>query len=81
MRHLIKYKIGDGSKVSLWYDFWLPTGPMHSEMGDRVIYDSGLGKEAKVCKIIINNQWRWPVTNSTDLLRLKRGMAAIDNPD
>ena len=40
-------------------------------MGDRVIYDAGLPRNATVATIINGNRWQWPAVNSTELLVLK----------
>ena len=45
--------------------------PIHPEMGERVIYDSGLPRHAKVATIIHGGEWRCPPANSTELLTLK----------
>ena len=70
-RPLIKHCIGNGHDTSLWYDNWLPIGPIHEMMGNRVIYDSGLSKAAKVEAIVHGDMWQWPVANPTELLMLK----------
>ena len=70
-RPLIKTLIGDGRHTSLWFDNWLPFGPIHQRMGDRVIYDAGLPRQAMVASIILEHSWRWPLANSTELLELK----------
>ena len=70
-RQQIKYHIGDGRHTSLWFDDWLLTEPIHQVMGDRVIYDAGLPRNATVSSIIHGHSWQWPPANSTELLVLK----------
>ena len=70
-RPLIKYIVGHGRNISLWFDNWLPSGPIQASLGDRVIYDSGLSRTATVAEITLGNLWRWPVANSPELLILK----------
>ena len=70
-RPLIKHHVGDGCDTSLWFDNWMPMGPIHETMGDRVIYDSGLSRNSRVADIINMDVWHWPVANSNDLLILK----------
>ena len=81
LRPHIKHIIGDGRSTWLWLDNWLPFGPIQSLMGDRVIYDSGLSRNAKVCAIIHSNNWRWPVSNSPELLTLKASIPPQFHPD
>ncbi|GAV93010.1 LOW QUALITY PROTEIN: zf-RVT domain-containing protein, partial [Cephalotus follicularis] len=47
----ILYVCGNGS-FSLWYDPWLQGESVHALYGHRVIYDSGLGSQAKVKDVI-----------------------------
>ena len=49
----------------------MPMGPIHETMGDKVIYDSGLSRTARVAAIINMDVWQWSVANSTELLILK----------
>ena len=63
--------IGNGEKTSLWYDYWLPIGPIVLAKGERVIYDAGLGRNPLVAAIIFEGAWRWPVASSIDLIELK----------
>lgn len=34
------YEVGDGSKIFLWHDRWLPYGTLYQEYGHRLIYDA-----------------------------------------
>ena len=49
--------VGDGQHISLWFDNWLPAGPIHEHMGDRVIYDTGLPCNANAATIINELSW------------------------
>ena len=62
------------------YD-WMPQGPIYTTMGDRVIYDSGLPRTAKVKDIITHDTWHWPIANSPDLLLLKEITLTLPSPD
>ena len=76
VRQFIHYVIGDGRHTWLWYDSWLPLGPILPNFEDRVIYVSALTKQARVDSIISNGEWRWPTANSPDLLILKQSIPA-----
>ena len=71
LRPLIKYIVGDGQNISLWFDNWLPSGPIHESLGDRVIYDARFPRNPKLASIINEHCWQWPIANSTDLLAIK----------
>ena len=77
----IKYMIGDGQDTWLWFDNWMPSGPIHPSMGNRVIYDSGLHRTARVASIIREGRWSWPVANSPYLLRLKEATHHLNPPE
>ena len=66
----MKFQIGDGKRTSLWFDNWHPLGPIVEIMGERVIYDSGLDRMAKVATIIDGSSWSWPPAQSAALLQL-----------
>ena len=51
-----------------------PLGPILPSLGDRVIYDSALPRDARVATIIRDGQWHWPVANSIELLTLKEAI-------
>ena len=59
-------------QVSLWFDYWLPIGPIHSIFGDHIIEATGLHRNATVAAIIRHGQWRWPWTSSAELQGLKQ---------
>ena len=80
-RPFFKVIVGDGRSTSLWFDDWMPQGPIHTTMGDRVIYDSGLPRTAKVQDILSHGTWRWPIANSPDLLMLKEFTLTIPAPN
>ena len=80
IRPLIYHKIGNGMNTFLWFDTWLPSGPIVSCYGNIIIYDSGLLREARVSTIIQNGNWAWPVANSPDLLILKQSIPAALSP-
>ena len=74
IHHFIQHIIGNGRDTFLWFDYWLPLGPIHSQFGDRVIYDSGLPRYARVSDIIDGENWHWPIANSPDLSILKNSI-------
>lgn len=74
MGKIIKVQIGDGKSISLQFDNWLPCRPIIKRFGPCVIYDLELKKEAKVNEIINDGIWKWPTTNSIELLELKRAI-------
>lgn len=77
----IKYNIGDGQLTSLWFDNWHPLGPLLSKFGPRIVYDSGISKDAFVKAIIKDNQWAFPITQSPDLNDVRADLHAVSIND
>ena len=50
-------------------------------MGDRVIYDAGLPRTARVSAIVRDSRWHWPLANSPELITLKEATLGIPPPD
>ena len=61
VKQMVKHVIGE---TYLWQENWHPLGPIYKTMGCNPIYDSGLGKDALVCDIIVQGSWQWPEANS-----------------
>ncbi|GAB2270673.1 hypothetical protein Dimus_038873 [Dionaea muscipula] len=80
LRGFIRYEIGDGMSTFLWWDWWHPSGPICTQRGERVVYDSGLGREARVASIIHEGSWRWPIVRSIDLIELSVGLTPDVSP-
>ena len=51
-RKNIKCRIGNGNTTSLWFDNWHPNDPLVCVYGERIIYDAGIAKDAKVSSVI-----------------------------
>ncbi|GAV92872.1 zf-RVT domain-containing protein, partial [Cephalotus follicularis] len=69
-------EVGDGNSFSLWHDPWVLGDSIVNRFGERVIYDSGLPRNALISSVIREGRWEWPTTSS-DLLELNNITAAI----
>lgn len=49
------YHLGRGNAFNLWYDQWLPTGPINPNV--HMVLHYGLSKDDKVDTSTINNAW------------------------
>ena len=49
-------------------------GPLQQVYGNSIISESGLPRNVKVASIVVENQWAWPVGNSTDLLEVRNSL-------
>ena len=79
-RNMIKYRIGNGCNTSLWYDHWHPKGPLLEKYGSRVMYDAALPKDAKVDMVIQDEDWSWPITNTLELMEIRRELTQLPKP-
>jgi len=59
----IYFHVRDGCSI-LWFDNWHPLGHLVEFFGDRIIIDSGLGRDAQ-CK-----EWIWPPSRSPEWIKL-----------
>lgn len=55
--------------------------PLIEKYGNRIVYNLGLGANAKVCDIIEDGHRKWPFTNSTDLLEVKENLTMYPSND
>lgn len=82
LRHLalqqVKYLVGKGDRVSLWYDPWCNGVPINPS--DALLQNSGLPRDARVADIIQNSVWRLPCSNYHDVLMLRRRIGSLPVP-
>lgn len=80
-RRKMLYRVGTGDSLSLWFDYWHPIGPLICKYGERKLVSSRLGRGAKVSTIVDGKDWKWPVSQSIDLLELQRATPVNLKPD
>lgn len=56
-KQFIRFKVGDGSRIFLWYDVWHPASCLIEKFGFRAVYDAGSYVGARVSSIIRNGEW------------------------
>ncbi|XP_028106175.1 uncharacterized protein LOC114305299, partial [Camellia sinensis] len=64
---LIKFKIGNGENVFLWFDNWHPLCSLWHRYGQRILYDTNFLDSSKVSSIISNGSWMWPIPNTWEI--------------
>lgn len=68
----IKYSVGNGQNISLWFDPWYNNTPICRESGSQLISHSGLPSNAKVSAILNQAGWILPSSNYHDLFVWKQ---------
>lgn len=77
----IKVVIGNGKTTSLWFDNWHPLGPLAHKFGPRVIYNTGLTKEATVAAIIRGSSWGLPITQTLEINEIRHAISSLPIPN
>ncbi|GAV70615.1 hypothetical protein CFOL_v3_14113 [Cephalotus follicularis] len=54
------FSIGSMSSWSIWYDPWFQSTLLVTRLGHRVIYESGLSRNATLSEVISDAAWNWP---------------------
>ncbi|GJT69750.1 hypothetical protein Tco_1029036 [Tanacetum coccineum] len=60
IRDFIWSSIGDGSKVSMWFDMWCNSSPLYNIIYARDIARAGFSLASKVYECIHGGLWSWP---------------------
>ncbi|GJT04494.1 GRF1-interacting factor 1-like protein [Tanacetum coccineum] len=60
IQELIWYRIGDGSKVSVWFDHWCPISPLSKIISACDIHKAGFDMSNMIKDLFNNGQWTWP---------------------
>ncbi|XP_022019376.1 uncharacterized protein LOC110919413 [Helianthus annuus] len=61
MRDYFWSDIGNGTRISAWYDTWCDLGPLGDFISPITIASAGFRLEASVSDIQLNGEWKWPV--------------------
>ena len=60
VRNFVWYKLGDGSKVSAWFDSWCSISPIAFIVSSRDIHRAGFNSNTTVRELVMSNGWAWP---------------------
>nr|XP_043625440.1 uncharacterized protein LOC122596860 [Erigeron canadensis] len=61
IRGHVRYVIGNGRKISIWYDKWYEDGPLYEKITRRDVYNARLGDDFKIADMFRGGNWMWPV--------------------
>jgi hypothetical protein len=68
---ILKFKVGNGSRIFMWLDVWHPDGCLLDKYGPRTVYEVGNSLDAKLSTIICNGEWYWPHARSDRIVDLQ----------
>jgi hypothetical protein len=58
-KNFIKFQVGDGHNIFVWYDNWHPLGCLYDKFGYRLLHDAGHFVGPKLSSIIRGGSWFW----------------------
>lgn len=70
-RSFIKFEVGDGMNIHLWYDLWHPYGVLIEMYGHRIVYDANNQLDSKLASILSNRAWCWKPAQSENLVDIQ----------
>ncbi|GJR98294.1 RNA-directed DNA polymerase, eukaryota, reverse transcriptase zinc-binding domain protein [Tanacetum coccineum] len=56
----MRYKIGDGKSISVWYDKWNSVVSLSSMISKKEIFYAGFKDQDKIQDVLDDNRWKWP---------------------
>jgi len=80
-KRFISFKVGNGSRVFLWFDHWHPAGYLLETFGHRIVHDSGFPLRSKLEVAIRNGEWNWPPARSDALVVIQSKLFEVDIGD
>jgi hypothetical protein len=80
-KNFLSFKVGNGQDISLWFGDWHPVGRLIDSYGFRMVYDSGIGLDARVSSVLQNGNWVWPPARSDHLVDIQSRLSGIDLGD
>ena len=62
VRPHVWYKLGNGSKASVWFDNWDELCPLINRVTHRAVSNAGFDKQEMVADVVREGAWTWPIT-------------------
>ena len=60
IKNHVRYEIGNGKSISVWYDRWNDNRPIGEYVTQRDMYDARINNTATVADLVNENGWLWP---------------------
>ncbi|XP_062143952.1 uncharacterized protein LOC133851525 [Alnus glutinosa] len=76
-KEFLSFKVGKGHDISLWFDAWHPASRLVDNYGFRIVYDFGIGIDAKLAVVLQNGNWIWAPARSKALVNIQSQLPSI----
>jgi hypothetical protein len=77
-KRILKFKVGIGENIFLWFDCWHPDGILIDVFGHRAVYDAQSNLKAKLSSVILNGDWYWRPARSDALVEIQSKLHEVD---
>jgi hypothetical protein len=77
-KSFIKFKVGDGCQIFMWFDPWHPAGYLLDNFGFRAAYDSGISVGSKLSTIIRDGAWFWSYAPFDSIVEIQSRLPEVD---
>ncbi|GJW91789.1 RNA-directed DNA polymerase, eukaryota, reverse transcriptase zinc-binding domain protein [Tanacetum coccineum] len=81
VRHFMFSKIGDGNRISVWYDNWSNIGTLDQVIKHRTLYDARSNARMTIKELVGQSNWEWPEGWTDEFPILKEIQRSVLNND
>jgi hypothetical protein len=76
-KEFLSFKVGKCHDISLWIYAWHPAGRLLDTYEFQIVYDFGIGIDAKLSAVLQNGNWIWPCARSEVLVNIQSQLPGI----
>jgi hypothetical protein len=81
VKNLLIFEVGNGQDISLWFDDWHSARRLIDAYRLQIVYDYGIGIDARVSFVLQNGNWVWPSARSDHLVDIQIRLPGIELGD
>jgi hypothetical protein len=70
-KRILKFEVGNGENIFLWFDFWHQDGILIEVFGHKAVYDAQCNLKAKLSYVILNGDWYGRPARSDALMEIQ----------
>lgn len=76
-RNFIHFRVGDGTNIHLWLDWWHLVDTLYLRYGHRLVYDTGSKVEARLASFLKRKEWCWPAARSDEMVSVQSKLCML----